>query len=160
MDDFKIIFYILVAIAWVVYKNYQKIKANRPQAKTSPPPAGPYNARSEDSVKQWKKEVKPALSSKPKIERVPTRREIKKPAAKKVKIEAGIGSEAAPDFSTVETASTAAFFKSILSEEMNAIKSPQEKTEKETESREWNFNPEKINLKEAVIYSTILNRPY
>src|ERR1051325_1687751 len=34
MDDFKIIFYIAIGIAWVIYKNFQKVQQNRPKTVT------------------------------------------------------------------------------------------------------------------------------
>ena len=42
MEDFKILFYVAVAIAWFVYKNYQKVQQNRPKTNV-PPKAQPVS---------------------------------------------------------------------------------------------------------------------
>src|SRR5688572_11879783 len=79
MDDFKIVFYIIVAIAWVVYSNYKKISE---EAKKRNPAKRPPEVIQENWPSQPYKPKPPVASSPTKIPvpaGIPTR-EILKPA--------------------------------------------------------------------------------
>lgn len=152
MEDFKIIFYILVAIAWMVYKNYNKVKENRPQSHPAKPVESLSDNSFEELVKRAKAEIQTAVTGQP-AAKVSTIQKTKQVPLKKRTNVINALPETSPEFLKTETTSTSEFFKGERENELVSLKS------KTDEITTWHFDPGKINLREAFIYSVILQRP-
>ncbi|MEO5570518.1 MAG: hypothetical protein ABIT08_13645 [Bacteroidia bacterium] len=155
MEDFKLLFYLAVAIAWMVYKNYQKVGKNRPKTVTAP-------KTEPDIIDQHKA---PDKISPEKISRQKQTVAAKIPAAKtgygefkKVLIKKTVPAE----WPKKKTHVVAPF---LTVEEKQAVKVAYKKTPVEPDPvkkeifEEDFFELKKFDIRTAIIYSEILRRP-
>lgn len=154
MEDFKILFYVAVAIAWFVYKNYQKVQQNRPKTNVAPK-AQPVSTATEKKPGEFA------------TEKIPERKQIiiekqtdfkkdfqaytKSRQAKPVlKDEIKKKTPAPVPFLNVDTVHPSITGKKIT-EAPASIKDFAE---------EDLFDLKKFDIRTAIIYSEILKRPY
>jgi len=156
MEDFKLIFYIAIAIAWAVYKNYQKVQQNRPK-RVQPPVTGtePLSDKKTlsdliiEKARQEKKDV---------IRKAEFKKEIK--AAERVKV-------SKPGFKDEikrKTPVISPFLNTEIEQTVYSITDEKKQNVIETEfkknSEEDLFDLKKFDIRTAIIYSEILKRPY
>ena len=154
MEDFKLLFYIAIAIAWFVYKNYQKVQQNRPR----------------------KVEAREDYTATPAMEKEPLEVSVEKLKQQK-KVIAAKQTEFKRDFRTFKKAvESKPVFKDRLKKktaavspfltvdtthpEMQTIPGSKKDFEmiKETPEEDL-FDLKKFDIRTAIIYSEILKRP-
>jgi hypothetical protein len=154
LEDFKIIFYIAVAIAWVVYKNYQKVQKNRPATilppKSTPEIILPKSNPDQMLTKKAKQKSNSAFEKQRKI----------KNEFKSGKIE----QKKTPIFISDNNQERAAIISPIESQMIQKDKEVKNQIKNNTMDREFaedeSFNLKKFDMRTAIIYSEILKRPY
>jgi len=151
MDDFKIVFYIIVAIAWVVYSNYKKITE---EAKKRNPGKRPPEVIQENWPSQPHQPMKPVAvpsTKSPVPARIPSR-EILKPA--RVRPERNVKKRTAPVETVSQFYQEGGNIKPSDQVQFSYAKSKddiQDLVLEEIRTTDW---------KRAVILSEILKRPY
>ncbi len=142
MDDLKIIFYIAIAIAWLILRNYQKVQKSRPVIKefTDEPeaaePIAEIPVKKKKPVRQeWKPMKRNIIQKKPVRQFLDFEKKISSfdPAKSADLTE--------KDLHSVEPYAT------VLTESTNDLKA------------DWNLSSDNFELKKAIIYSEILKRP-
>ncbi|MEP7170386.1 MAG: hypothetical protein ABI855_13530 [Bacteroidota bacterium] len=146
MEDFKIVFYIAVAIAWFVYKNYQKVQQNRPKT-ILPPEVKPISIVTE---RQTKENISERIRQVNLAKKSDLRKDFKSGSKnKQVKNEI-----------KRQSASTDSFQKPEVIAATANEKKDSETTETKYFSEEDLFDLKKFDIRTAIIYSEILKRPY
>jgi hypothetical protein len=137
MNDLEIIIYLIVALLWLLSRNYRKVQQSRP-GQTSRPRSIPAKQTTSPVPTTTKTSLHPPVQPKSLVaENKPT------PTTKRLPEE---------DFTKIETESTAAYFKNVLSEETPPIAI----TEKPAPAPAMTA----AELRKAIIYSEILKRRY
>ena len=149
MEDFKIIFYIAVAIAWAVYKNYQKVQKNRPVTHLPPPTPEIIIPKNNPVEMITKKPQKKNNSYSKKQEECKNDFKSAKVEQKQKTI---LTSE--KNLEALYTLKSEAIHKEA--EEEKQIKNNAISEFEESEL----FNLKKMDIRTAIIYSEILRRPY
>jgi|SRR6185436_6735625 len=152
MDDFKIIFYIAVAIAWAIYNNYKKVQKNRPKT-TMPPQAKPVSVVKEIKTGDYDSEI-PARPN-PIFKKQELKKDIrifqKSQQAKPVLKDEIKKKTTAP----VPFLKTDAFHPAASEKEIIIATAPVKEIIEDDL-----FEFKKIDIRTAIIYSEILKRPY
>jgi len=154
MEDFKLLFYLAVAIAWMIYKNYQKVGKNRPKIvaapKTEPVIVNKQKAPDKISPEKISRQKQTATA------KTPARTvydEFKKALIKKTVPAEGPKKKTpvvAP-FLTVEGEQAVKFADKKSRAEPDPLK-------KEIFEEDF-FELKKFDIRTAIIYSEILRRP-
>ena len=145
MEDFKVIFYIAIGIAWFVYKNYQKVQQNRP--KTILPPVSPPISTATDRKINVTEKLKPVILTK----KVDLKKDFKTyPKNKQTR-----------DEIKKKTYSGDLFLKTEADHPVSAEKKVAETNAVAKDFAEEDlFDLKKFDIRTAIIYSEILKRPY
>ncbi|HKR04530.1 MAG TPA: hypothetical protein VJY62_07825 [Bacteroidia bacterium] len=154
MEDFKILFYVAVAIAWFVYKNYQKVQQNRPGTNV-PPKAQPVSTVTEKKTGEFATEKAPRQKQIIIEKQTGFKKEFqankKSQEAKPVlKDEIIKKTPRAVPFLNVDAFHPAAPEKKIVETNMVTKEFAEEDL----------FDLKKFDIRTAIIYSEILKRPY
>jgi hypothetical protein len=154
MEDFKILFYVAVAIAWFVYKNYQKVQQNRPKTNL-PPKAQPVSVVTEKKTSEFTTEKTPERKQIIIEKQTDFKKDFqayaKSRQAKPVlKDEIKKKTPAPVPFLNVDTVHPSITGKKIT----EATASIKDFAEEDL------FDLKKFDIRTAIIYSEILKRPY
>jgi hypothetical protein len=154
MEDFKIVFYIAIAIAWAVYKNYQKVQKSRPVTNLPPQSRPEIVLPKKTSVEMINKKVEQKNNSAfEKQEKV--KNEFKHGNVEQKKKTILFSDKNQKTMSTI----------SPIESEMKQIdKDMKSQMKNNTMDREFaedeSFNLKKFDVRTAIIYSEILKQPY
>jgi hypothetical protein len=149
MEDFRLIFYLGIAIAWFVYKNYQKVQQNRPKkvdTRTTTREKEPLEMAIE-KVKQQKKSIAAKLPEFKKDFKTFKKTGESKPV---LKDELKKKTTATSPFLNVDTTHHGIQTFSDSKKDSEIIKEVPE---------EDLFDLKKFDIRTAIIYSEILKRP-
>ncbi|MFI5220417.1 MAG: hypothetical protein ACHQNT_13110 [Bacteroidia bacterium] len=154
MEDFKIVFYILVGIAYLVYQNYQKVKTNRPRQGNEQPVENTLSKKFEELVNKTKEELR-----RPEVTAIPVKNKPGKPVSRNTTVQLEASASKSLETLVDENASTASYFHKELNQTTIPNPFETEYQSEKTEPSEWKILHGEFNLRQAFIYSVIMQRP-